>query len=497
MSSSQGPTSSTTLKGTTKSRGALDEAGTHVGSGADAPAGPHVQHRPGSSGGPRGSDGRAASSGHHHKRPSVRMFAERPPAPLLSATSQRPARSRSSLVAADGSAAGGFSGGDVEVPRASVAGLGSGYYTLGAMFRSRAMNLDQASEAPTGGQDIEYRVQEITSYSSLRTALGLTASASFSGLFGSASAKAEYFSSVSVNRYSYFVIVSVHVTNSVQKLGDFTLRPEALDVLADGTPEDFAFKFGDEFVAGIVTGGDLYAVVEMQCETAEQYNAVKTQLSGKMGSWSASGSFESAMTSVNGFSQRHVTFLRRGTNDDVPQDADVISAARTFPTRIATAGNAVLLSGITMDYNASINFPLHVSPVSLLQARRRIEDLASIRDQLMLLGSDYSYVTDNPAEFKNPDITAISQSRSQVNDWVTAITRAAQDVVNNPFDLGNEINLDFAQCAPLPERADGTPPQQIPTPTPTPAPPPEDPPAPHDWHTHGGGGGMIPMGRPM
>ena len=116
---------------------------------------------------------------------------------------------------------------------------------------------------------------------------------SFNALFGSGSARASY-ARVDVSTYAYFLLVRVKVSNQTETLRNFRLCPDACDLLIRDGAAQFLQPYGDEFVAGRVTGGELLAILHFEANTAEEKSAIAASVRASGFFFSDSNGFQSS-----------------------------------------------------------------------------------------------------------------------------------------------------------------------------------------------------------
>jgi hypothetical protein len=151
------------------------------------------------------------------------------------------------------------------------------------------------------GQEVEFKIRQITSSAELAKELSISASASLKSQFGSVSAKASYASQQNVNQFSIYLIAQVRVTNPARRLRDVKLTDEAWNLLEVKGAEEFRKRCGDEFLSGITTGGEYLAILQIttRSEEEKQEVSVSVRAKGVGGSWKAGADFKSSLEQIS------------------------------------------------------------------------------------------------------------------------------------------------------------------------------------------------------
>jgi|GEM_PF-1960772 len=262
-----------------------------------------------------------------------------------------------------------------------------------------------------GGQTVIYEMRQIEDASNLRKTLNISASASLAGGIGSGSGKASFFNSLEISSYALYIYVRVRVSNASKALREYKITDTALDFLKESGAEAFFENYGDEFVNGYTTGGELIAVIKINHRTVQEKTVSEAAIQGSYGSFSGSASFSSALENLNLSSATEVRVMRRGGTGPIPDASTLKTMAINFPDTVKeNTGNAVLLQLTTIPYALATNRPAKINLISLATQRRSLEHVAEQRETVKIARADYRFAAEHPYYFFNPDVSALNSA---------------------------------------------------------------------------------------
>src|SRR4051812_20478982 len=149
------------------------------------------------------------------------------------------------------------------------------------------------AEAP--GQRSQYYLETLTSTRDLMQSLDISATASLGiGAF-SVSAEFELSKNTEMNSFYTYALVRVSVQNPPLVIRSPQLKGDARQVLEQQGWSEFAKAYGWEYVAGKITGGAFYGLIECQTTTIQQQQSIRAQLSASYGPFKASGDVASKL----------------------------------------------------------------------------------------------------------------------------------------------------------------------------------------------------------
>src|SRR5690349_20563817 len=158
--------------------------------------------------------------------------------------------------------------------------IGDGIDALSGEVRSSVVTATEFEDITGQGgaaQEVLFQLERVQSFEELQESLGLSidASASF-GLFGG-SEKFRLQEESRFNRFSLHMKVHVRVINAERRMKNPQLLPEARDLLATGNTKRFRERFGDLFVRGLRTGGEFFALMEIQTANDSEVEAISNE----------------------------------------------------------------------------------------------------------------------------------------------------------------------------------------------------------------------------
>ena len=140
------------------------------------------------------------------------------------------------------------------------------------------------------GAEVTYSIRLVESQRQLEESLGVSAAMSLSyGFVAGGNAKVDFAQENAMTEYSVGAVVKVVVKNPVLLMSGVKLTQEAKDLYARN-PDSFKARYGDAFVNGILTGGELLGLIMMTASSTSQRQAISqsVQASGMIGLWSGS-----------------------------------------------------------------------------------------------------------------------------------------------------------------------------------------------------------------
>ncbi|BFT73127.1 hypothetical protein [Paenibacillus sp. P36] len=298
-------------------------------------------------------------------------------------------------------------------------------------------NVTTASELPATGQSVLFRAELASSTLSLSEQLKVSARASMKfGLFASGSVSANFVNSFKQNSYTIYVIVQTSVLNATTELdmSKIKFRPE-ISQQYKNDPDTFIRNFGDSFVYGVKTGGEFIGVLEIESDTTEHFNEIKTKLSGKGTSGWISGSmkasFEQTLSEIKSSYSMKATISKLGGNGIVLSKVtpdELIKEALEFPEKVA--GNKGFPFGaLVIPYN---NIPISpLPPLDVSIQLSTLEQLGSLRQRFIKFQNDLTFAIDHPNQFANLDVKLINEQFNLISNEVSKINQTALSCIAN------------------------------------------------------------------
>jgi hypothetical protein len=290
-------------------------------------------------------------------------------------------------------------------------------------------------ESPVGvaGQEVVFKLRQITSSSELAKELNISASASLRAAFGKVSAKATYVSQQNINQFSVYLIADVSVTNPTRRMRDIKLTDEAWKLLELKGEDLFRDRCGDEFLSGITTGGEYIAILQITTKTEEEREnvSVSVRAKGTGGTWSAGADFKFALESISKEYEVEVTsFQQGGDTTDVPDTVDeIIERAVNFPEQVE-GNEAFAFSAFFQDYKA-LDLPDGRNPIDVENQKRVIEKLADYYLFYSDVLNNIEYVFKNAEQFEDFDSVELSIRANEIRSTLNGLVQSASECFDN------------------------------------------------------------------
>ncbi len=243
--------------------------------------------------------------------------------------------------------------------------LGFGCNTLSGEVIGPALIAEEALIDPgiIQGQETSFYLDLIKNRYELNEKMGVSASASYSGLF-KASAKTTFVNEHKFNRESVYLIARVLVTNSRTQLIEYKPSDSFAEFIANDPTKikwnRFLEIYGNQFIFSIATGGEFYALYEFHTESIQQKYALETHLKGKGWGFQAEGDFKKELEKIDTNVNITCKLYIRGGRGKLPEikDDKIIDAALSFPQSVdPEAGAPVVYQAVTKDYKVVADFP--------------------------------------------------------------------------------------------------------------------------------------------
>jgi hypothetical protein len=347
--------------------------------------------------------------------------------------------------------------------------FGGGVDLGGQLFGDAVVRTPAQEIAGTGGQTEDIFLTLVETQEDQDNALQLSTAVSASyGLFGG-SAKFDLSKEMHVHNYSLSLVIRATVLDAFSQLRDVQFGPAATQLLKDGRLDRFREQFGDFFVRGIQTGGELCAILQIAGHDERDLTNIKAGLeaAGILGSVNLSTQ-DSFSTAVSKATAGRETKLRHFQIGGVPraslEPTEMIEHALSFAEEVK-AGQRGAFQALVIPYT-SVDSPDQPNFVDIDNAKETIGVLMQRRRDLVTRLTSFSFVLGHPEQFDIPSGMDVNKIIGEIETAVAQLAAAASRCVNHPKEATDALSSVSGVVAPL----DPLPAQRNPTPA-TPVPP--------------------------
>jgi hypothetical protein len=293
------------------------------------------------------------------------------------------------------------------------------------------------------GQTVESRIVRIEDISTLHKSLGVDVSADGNYCGFSGSAKTDFADSCNFNEHSIYLLVSVVVQNALTRMELPALIPEATLLLQNGKPDRFRERFGDVFVAGVHTGGEYFATLQISGTDENEKENLAVQVDLAFHGILASADLDLAIKTAKEQSHSHLdlrVFTFQNGGEDTSQDQDagqIMNKAHNFAPSLGgdKAHFSVPFAVLPEAYNT---LDLPGDGADLVQIENQKQMLVknfALRNDLMLLINNIDYIllsrAQNHNEFEDFDVAGLTADRNRLAGELDQITREASDCMRD------------------------------------------------------------------
>lgn len=309
------------------------------------------------------------------------------------------------------------------------------------------------------GQSDDFYAELIEDSASVRDKLDISAQAEFGiGAF-SGSASASFSKSLQMDSYNLYIVGKV--TSRLEKIGLSGRQASRLRLSSDvvktlDSPDDlarFRRKYGDMFVSGLIRGGALLFVVQIETNSRGEKQQIAASIGGGGASWSFKADFKNEMESLTKHRRVTACITQSGGRWGFKEvdAASLMDAAFAFPTTVRDAPVTVAVE--VSEYDSLQNWPESVGdylPIS--QVNRRLRALHELHSRFAELRHDVDYVAANAIAFRQYDPAVLAQVRKAAEDAKRQLRQGIEDLVDSPLESVRAAEQLLA-LDPEPERA--------------------------------------------
>jgi hypothetical protein len=238
---------------------------------------------------------------------------------------------------------------------------------------------------------------------------------------------------------STYVVANCVVENAYKSYSRPALLPEAARRLQESGPEAFKTSYGDSFVMGLRSGGELYTVFQITATSAEQQKKLAVSVRAEAQALIAGGAINSAFetmqqSSTSTTSISVVFYQRAGSGSTIAPVSDPVEIAqrlKQFPA-IANAHPVGYLAQL-VDYQI-LDMPAF-DEIGFRQREEALEDYMRLKLKLLGKKAEYQLVRQNPHLFLDPPSPAeLLDAEETASRIVNLLNRHARKVANREID---------------------------------------------------------------
>jgi len=313
-------------------------------------------------------------------------------------------------------------------------GLGRGYDIVTGSPRGSCVNFDPVSEQIKTGQDqASFESTEIASLSELADQLGLSASSTFKGGFGAASASAAFARSSAFSRYSLHSLVRARLLTGGERLASVTMKPAFLEMALSEDPkkvEAFRMACGDGYISESIYGGEFNSLVTVITSSQSQQESISGTLEISAPIASGSASFEQKIEEISKNTQVKIRTYQRGGNGEAFSItvSDIKNRAQNLPS--LANKNPVILQVVVSSY-ILLEPELNQKIPDFISAENSVIGLARQFREAADRQATLDYIIDNGDQFylQPFDLPKLAAERKEVSSFMLNVDKAASDCI--------------------------------------------------------------------
>jgi len=325
--------------------------------------------------------------------------------------------------------------------------IGLGYDRLsGDRLPSPAVNGPTISAVQGAvGQRVTSDCTIIQDVETLHKSLGISVDAGGAYMGFSGSAKVDYTSSCDFSSFSTYVVVRVSVVDATETIDSPIFSPDANELLVNNNPPRFRQRFGDTFIAGVVKGGEYFAIYQITGSDQSEKESVAVNVqaaydAGPLASAHLNTDIHTATSTSKSHLEVHVHVFRQGTIGTADLNLeDIIKTAHEFPVGVS-GDKAFPYAVLLQDYDGLKNPNDKFNFIDIQNRQDVLADLAKKRFEFLALRDDLKYILKHSDDFQNADGTQVVRSEvsKEFDDVVGAI--------NSMENMARDCSRDATQC---------------------------------------------------
>jgi hypothetical protein len=262
--------------------------------------------------------------------------------------------------------------------------------------------LQRASGNQTSAQSTTYRYLEINDLSQLLRELNISASMSLkAGLFGNSSGGFSLAQKFQKNTSYRFLLIEVNVANEQELASSFTFKPQVQQSIRAGLSDaEFTENYGTQFVFGRVTGGRLYALVEIELTSEQSSSEINAAISTGVFFGTGRAEFNQKLNEINISAKTRVYIEKIGGRPGLPRIDGITDFALKFDSLVSSLDSPVTLELLTKDYSGVEPIDLEPNLQALIRQELFLNQIAGKVESARELLSAIESVKSNLSRYK-------------------------------------------------------------------------------------------------
>ncbi|MGH9744479.1 MAG: hypothetical protein ACRD59_00035 [Candidatus Acidiferrales bacterium] len=335
-------------------------------------------------------------------------------------------------------------------PGNSDARFGVGFDSLFAITKQPCVvysgNPNELASVGGTGQSATLKLTHATTSQEFAQSLKVGGSASFGFGVYSGNLAVDYFQSQRYSRFAEFLTEDLHVENQAQFLKQAVLTLEAKKAAAKGFAA-FQSLCGDQYIAGLVTGGDFTAVLEATSDSEQEQQQMSASFSASAWGNTVSGSVAQQMQSWKDSGRLSISIVRKGTFEPLPSfDVQALQDyIRGFPPKVVPepAGHPWAVLVVTKSYDGLVSFAITDTQ------RRALEQMSQYLADVLKRRAGLAYIAAHEDLFGGVDEAKLTAELGILQKTILNLTSDAKDCAGSAAKCKTTTYPDVAE---LPQR---------------------------------------------
>lgn len=315
----------------------------------------------------------------------------------------------------------------LDIPYKNGMDYGMGINTINSQIAGKAVSPGQPKgPVGAGGQKVTMDLTIINTYEHLQKTLGISVEANARYGFLSVEGKFKFASNSSFNSEATFIMARCIIENPF-KNSDAIILADAARLLSNGNQKQFTETFGDGYVRGMSTGGELYILLEIFSSNYTEQISVATGLQAEYnallsgGSFSVDTSYKESITSMR-TTLKLTHYQVGGEGDDIKFESSaqgVLNALNNFAKVVSK--NPVPYYVQVANYKTLL-LPAPINYHDLENKKGCLNEAAIAHSRLLNIRNNINFIIQNNSFYENvPTIKVL-------NEWSETFTTQLNEI---------------------------------------------------------------------